>query len=161
MKRLILLIIFLFGCQTPTEHRDELRKQISVLTQQKNELEVQLTQLRQQTSVEQTTLATMHGLIDGLKANAAVLQAEKDRKKIHCIVKLSLRQVSYSLSISKQIKDSINEEEFELPIDCDTYDHVNIGTNLFDGMRAGSAIIYGSLGSWRLKVTNKRMVIDP
>jgi len=71
------------------------------------------------------------------------------------ILKLNLRQISYSLSLSKQFRDYSNQIDFEIPVDKDYYDKMSVGNDVTDNFRIGSLIFKGSFGSWRIKVKEK------
>lgn len=71
------------------------------------------------------------------------------------VLNLNLRQISYSFSLSKQLRDYTNQVDFEIPVDKDYYNKVSVGQELTDNFRFGSLIFKGSFGSWRIKVTNK------
>lgn len=83
------------------------------------------------------------------------LQAHSDK---HYILTLELRQVSYSFFISKQIKDVMNKVTFQIPVDVNYYNSVQIGTIITDEFRVGSLLMHGSFGKWRIKVINKQIV---
>ena len=95
-----------------------------------------------------------------LAEDVRVREAEQSGRGVHYVLSVSIRQVSYSFSLRKQLRDMVNEERFDLPTDRVTYEHTSVGQDLFDSFRAGSAIFHGSLGSWRLKVEGKRIVTD-
>lgn len=145
------------GCTPQSEQdrqqADALHQEIATMLQQKVTVSDSLHAL-------ETQEAGLRGQVLGLQQDARVLQAEKDGRGVHYVLSVSIRQVSYSLSIRKQLRDAVNEETFDLPTDRVTYEHTNIGQDLFESFRAGSAIFHGSLGSWRLKVENKRVVTD-
>jgi len=75
------------------------------------------------------------------------------------ILKLQLRQVSYSLSIKKQLRDALNTVEFDIPVNKQYYEQVNVGDDLVDGFRVGSLIMRGSFGKWRVKIESKHIEI--
>lgn len=89
-----------------------------------------------------------------LKTQLALLN---DAKKPKYILKLRLKQSSFSLSIKKHIRNAVNAVEFELPVDKDFYDSVSEGTEIVDKFRFGSLVLYGSLGDWEMTVKGKEI----
>ena len=87
-----------------------------------------------------------------LKAQLDLLNAAKKPKYI---LKLKLKQASFSLSVKKHIRNAINAIEFEIPVDKDFYESVSEGTELVDKFRFGSFILYGSFGDWEMTVKGK------
>ena len=73
------------------------------------------------------------------------------------ILTLHLKQTHFSLSITKHIKDAANAIDFELPVDKDFYNSVEIGTNIVDEFRTGSLILSGSFGDWEMTVKGKNI----
>lgn len=89
-----------------------------------------------------------------LKAQLDLLNAAKKPKYI---LKLKLKQASFSLSVKKHIRNAINAIEFELPVDKDFYDSVSEGTEIVDKFRFGSLVLYGTLGDWEMTVRGKEI----
>lgn len=73
----------------------------------------------------------------------------------HYILKIRLKQSRVSLDIGKHMKDAMNAIEFELPVDKDFYNSVNVGTKITDEFRTGSFILNGSFSSWDMTVKGK------
>lgn len=152
------LVAALVACK-PTSGEE--RQQLAAIEQQKAALEADVAQLQQHTARLDDIRNGVQRDLDKLQQDQAVLAAEKDGRGVHYVLHCSIRQIHYSLSIKKQLADMVNEESFDLPTDKLTYDHAQPGSDLFDSFRAGSAIFKGSLGSWRIKVENKRIETDP
>ncbi len=74
------------------------------------------------------------------------------------VVEFELRQSHFSLDIGKHLKDAMNKITFQLPVDKEFFDSISIGDMVLDKFRAGSAILYGSFGSWKMTVKNKFVV---
>lgn len=89
-----------------------------------------------------------------LKAQLDLLNAAKKPKYI---LKLKLKQASFSLSVKKHIRNAVNAIEFELPVDKDFYDSVSEGTEIVDKFRFGSLVLYGTLGDWEMTVRGKEI----
>ena len=73
------------------------------------------------------------------------------------ILKFELKQVRLSLNPLSHVRDKINTIEFELPVDKEFYDSINVGDLIIDRFRAGSFILRGSFSNWRMSVINKRI----
>jgi hypothetical protein len=87
--------------------------------------------------------------------NAELNAISKENPKY--ILKIQFSQSRFSLDISDHIKDSMNSGEFELPVDRDFYNSVNVGDKMVDNFRMGSFILRGSFSSWNFKIINKRI----
>lgn len=74
------------------------------------------------------------------------------------ILRLKLKQSHFSLDISKHIKDGMNAIEFEIAVDKEYYQAHQIGNQVIDKFRAGSAVLYGSFGNWKMTVVSKRII---
>ncbi len=73
------------------------------------------------------------------------------------ILTLKISQSSFTLSIKKHISNAINAEEFDIPVDENFYNSIRVGDDVMNEFRVGSAIMYGHLGTWHLRVTGKRI----
>ena len=73
------------------------------------------------------------------------------------ILKFELKQARLSLNPLSHVRDKINTIEFELPVDKDFYDSIDVGDRIIDRFRAGSFILRGSFSNWRMSVINKRI----
>ena len=60
------------------------------------------------------------------------------------IVEFELKQVHYSLKISKHIKDAANKVTFEIPVDKRYYDKVVLGESIVNKFRVGSLVMDGT-----------------
>lgn len=148
MKAIVTLLILTFalGC----ENKDDLKREIASYTVYRDNLQGQISAL--QLKLDQTTAR-----IATLNSDETVLAAEKAGKTVRYVLELSIRQIHYSLSIKKQISDALNEEKFSIYTDRTTYEAAQPGTDLFESFRTGSAIMKGSLGTWRIKIVSKKI----
>jgi len=73
------------------------------------------------------------------------------------ILKFELKQARFSLNPLSHLRDKINEIEFELPVDKEFYDSIDVGDLIVDKFRAGSLVLHGSFSNWRMSVINKRI----
>lgn len=71
-------------------------------------------------------------------------------------VTINIAQSHFTLDLMEHLKDSMNDVNIEIMVDKDYYDSVEIGENLEDSFRWGSFIRSGSIGSWDIKVADKR-----
>jgi hypothetical protein len=73
------------------------------------------------------------------------------------LLTLELKQSHFSLSIKKHIKDAMNKVTFTIPVSKEFYDSQKVDSMLVDKFRAGSFWTGGSVGSWEVKVTDKKI----
>lgn len=71
------------------------------------------------------------------------------------VIEFELKQSHITLDLSKHLKDAMNKITFQIPVDKEFFDSVSIGDKVVDNFRVGSAILYGSFGSWKMTVKNK------
>jgi len=94
--------------------------------------------------------------IDSLNGVLKVLDIYKAGRTPRYVLKLHLKQTHY-LSINKMIKDAINAIDFEMPVDKEFYDQVEVGTEIVNKFRTGSFWIEGSFGNWEMTVAEKEI----
>lgn len=180
------IILFAVGCSfEDSEVREELQKtkqsliaKDKELTEKNNEIfSVRNTcdhfkdeDLKKSIADKQVILQDLESKIPTLKSdfeNTSKLLAsskaeleEVKKESLYCktgkhkrfILNLELRQSR----IMPSLKDYMNKTNFELPVDEEFYNQVNIGSELVDDFRAGSLILSGSFSSWKVKVIGKR-----
>jgi hypothetical protein len=154
--RLTVILVLACSCSVVCPGED-----VKALRSEKAALEAGVAADRDRAEMGRSTVAAIQSRINELNANAQVLTALSEGRRVRYILHVSIRQVSYSISLKKQMADAMNEEEFDIMTDKQTYDSANPGMDLFDSFRKGSAIFKGSLGSWRLKVLSKRTIVEP
>lgn len=71
-------------------------------------------------------------------------------------VTFELKQIHFTLSFKQHLKDAMNTAEFEVMVDKEYYDSVQIGDKISNDFRVGSFIMYGSIGNWDITVIDKR-----
>lgn len=108
--------------------------------------------------------------ISGLKDEIAELQEAKKAAKLEVsnlkeengtakyVVTFKIKQTHVSLSISKHIKDALNEITIEIPVDKEYYESLSVGDVISDEFRIGSFVARGSFGNWKITVENKEIV---
>lgn len=149
-KQIIFLSIvtsLLFGCQ---ESKEDLQGDIAKLNGKK-------------TSIS-SEVQSLEASKDNIQAQILELQSKLKELKIYdsgkipqYILKIHLSQSHLSLSISQHMKDAANAVDFELPVAKEFYDSVKEGDKIVDNFRAGSFMLYGSIGSWDMKITKKEI----
>lgn len=95
--------------------------------------------------------------ISELETKAKELGMLAQGKTPKYILKLHLKQSHFSLSIKKHISDAVNAIDFELPVDKDFYNSVEVGTEIVDEFRTGSFWLKGSFGDWEMSVKEKEI----
>lgn len=139
MKKILILIIlcfsFLFvGCE-------------------KAEKELELQRLDSQITEKQQELNYYNKLLTDAKEQKEASGIVVERY----ILTIKVKQSHFSLDLGKHIKDELNATEFEIAVDEQYYNSVNIGDSICNEFRSGSFLMKGSIGSWDLSVQNKRI----
>ncbi len=155
MRYLLLLSLLLTACGKTDQEA------VTDLQRERKELETQVENLRWQVKSQTDAIAASSGRLAALAEDEQVAKAIHEGSSVRYALTIEIRQIHYSLSIKKQAADMMNAETFDIMVDRITYENASVGANLFDSFRTGSAIFKGSLGSWRLKVTGKRLIIIP
>lgn len=136
MKKLFILITVIMavtvlsGCASDEyleQKCDELRKEISVLEEQRVTLENE------------------------------IVEAKVENGTAKYIITFRIKQTHITLDIGEHIKDSMNEIKIEIPVDKEYYDSLSVGDTINDDFRMGSLIMHGSFGSWDVTVDNKEI----
>lgn len=97
------------------------------------------------------------------KENAALsvqiqaLKSGSSAKPLKYILKIRLKQASFTLNVKKHIQNAVNSVDFEIPVDKEFYDSVSRGTEIIDDFRFGSLILSGSFGDWEMTVKDKEI----
>lgn len=147
----ILLLTIIGFSIVSCENKESLNKELEQLRNKRTDLLSELSQLNSDVSANKQQIETQKSELDELGL------LKKDNGNVKHIVKFKLKQSHVSLSISKHIKDAANAIEFEIPVDKEYYDKLKIGQNIVDEFRIGSAVLYGSFGSWKMTVLEKRI----
>ena len=141
---LLIIIVIASACESV----DSVKSDIHSLQMERDALRIELNAI--EVSIHDARRLVVH-MDDQVEA----LDIQKSGHEPKYILTLHLRQISYSLSISKQIRDAANTVDFQIPVDADYYNAVNIGQEIVDDFRVGSLIMRGSFGNWRITVKNK------
>ncbi len=75
------------------------------------------------------------------------------------IITLQVKDSSFSLSISRHIKNKMNAVEFDIQTTKEYYDSCKIGDQLASDFKNGSFLFHGSIKSTKVTVLNKRVVV--
>lgn len=151
MKHLILIITaFIFTLSSCSEKEQDLQSDIAFLKKEKTSLKSDVNNLY-------FDKLSKTAEIDSLNEKLRILKIYESGREPKYVLKLQLKQSHISLSVSKHIKDAMNKVYFEIPVDKDFYNSVQVGTKLVDNFRTGSFIMSGSFGDWVLTVKGKEI----
>ena len=92
-----------------------------------------------------------------LASQVQALKSGSSAKPIKYILKIRLKQASFTLNVKKHIQNAVNAIDFEIPVDKEFYDSVSKGTEIIDDFRFGSLILSGSFGDWEMTVKDKEI----
>jgi len=150
MKKAVLIIAcisMLYACkETPCDITDD----INSLKQARTELQSDVH------SFGEARAQKVHE-IDSLNGVLKILDIYKSGRTPQYILKIHLKQSHFTLDIGTHVKDAANAVDFELPVDKDFYDQVQVGTSIVDNFRMGSFILEGSFGNWDMTVSGKEI----
>lgn len=143
---IIPLIVLFFGCETQNDIESDLQR-----------LKNKRDYLNSEISVLENTKKTKEQQIRLISEKLDILKIHESGRTPKYIIKVRLKQSHFSLNIDKHIKDAMNAIEFEIPVDEEFYNSVEVGTPVVDEFRFGSMILYGSFGSWKMRVISKEI----
>jgi hypothetical protein len=150
MKKAILIIAcisMLYACkETPCDVKEDINGLKQARTELQNDVQ----------NFGEARAQKVHE-IDSLNGVLKILDIYKGGRTPRYVLKLHLKQSHITLNIGKVIKDHMNAIDFEMPVDKDFYDQVNVGTAIVDKFRSGSMWIEGSFGNWEMTVTGKEI----
>ena len=86
----------------------------------------------------------------------ATVQAVSTTGETKYFVTFKVKQSHFTLDIGQHLKDEMNAAQFEIMVDADYYNAVDVGDKVCDDFRVGSFVLYGSVGSWDITVADKR-----
>lgn len=119
-------------------------------------------QLDSKISSIKTEICSLEEEKEQLEQEKQKLETEVSEKKVEngtavYIVTINISQEHPVWDMENNIKDSMNDVDIDIPVNKEFYDSVEVGTVLNDSFRTGSFIISGSIGSWNIKVTDKKI----
>lgn len=137
-RRLVALLLagvvsatLLTGCGEKAEV-EYLKQQISELSLEKQQLENSIVELREMETAEKIRTGTET-----------------------YVVKINIKQTHFTLDLDQHLKDAMNDVDITIPVSKEFYDSVSRGTVLDDSFRMGSFIWKGSIGNWKITVSDK------
>lgn len=116
-----------------------------------------------------TTRSPEEKQLEVIRSEVAELTIERDKLKqeiaslnnydghTRYIVVIEIKQ-SHVIDPIAMIKDGMNAIELPIYVDKGFYDGVEVGEVLDDSFRVGSLWMNGSIGSWDIKVIDKKVV---
>lgn len=141
MKKLIICVTIvcfvLCGCRSNADLRYE-----------KESLQTEILEL-------QDDIANLKEEREYIQENLTEIKEENNINKY--IVTFEIGQSHFTLDIGTHLKDSMNKLELDVMVSKEYYDSVEVGTIINDDFRVGSFLMAGSIGSWKVKVSNKRV----
>ena len=100
--------------------------------------------------------------IDELQTDVDRLQEVRDgliqKDEIIYVIELEISQSHFSLDLEEHMKDYMNTITISIQVSEEYYYSVEIGDILDDEFRIGSYVFKGSIGSWQIKVVDKKIV---
>lgn len=152
MKRLLILwfLVYVLLLMTSCENEKSVQSDLTKLKIERETVKNELQSLFVTVEQKNSEIASLKEKLKELK----IYEAGKTPKYI---LKLHLKQSHISLSITKHIKDAANAIDFELPVDKDFYNSVDVGTSIVDDFRTGSLLLSGSFGDWEMTVKEKEI----
>lgn len=113
-----------------------------------SDLELERSQLQSEIETLQAEVDTLQEIRDGL--------IQKD--DIIYVLELEISQSHFTLELEEHLKDSMNKITIPIQVSEEYYYSIEEGDTLSDEFRVGSFIFKGSIGSWDIKVINKKTV---
>lgn len=145
---LVLLMLSLTGC---SPSKEELRQEIHRLELKHDSI---VFSIQEGNDIIDTQKETIKKLDEDIK----VLGYIKEGKQPKYILTLRLKQSHFTLDLTQHLSDSINAVEFDIPVDKEYYDKVIVGSEIVDEFRMGSLVLKSSIGSWDMRVKDKKII---
>lgn len=73
------------------------------------------------------------------------------------IIKIKVHQSTFTLDLGEHIKNSMNDVEFEIPVDKDYYDNCSIGSDISKSFKGGSLVFNGDFSELHITCVGKRI----
>ena len=93
-----------------------------------------------------------------LPAKPGVYLMHNKKDEIIYVIELEISQSHFSLDLEEHMKDYMNTITIPIQVSEEYYYSVEIGNILDDEFRIGSYVFKGSIGSWQIKVVDKKIV---
>lgn len=148
MKKFIIIfsLLFLSSCENKVDISNDITK-----------LELKRKDLQSTIILMENKIHSANKLNKKLEEELYIKKLISKGKQPKYIIKFRLKQSHLSLSIKTHIKDEMNAIEFDLPVDKEFYNKVDVGDEVVDEFRAGSFIMNGSFGDWEMTVIKKHI----
>jgi hypothetical protein len=140
----VMLVVLLSSC----ESQEKIQSDIDSLKNERTIIQQEVENLSQLKKSKQKD-------IDLLDEKLKELNIYNSGRTPQYILKIRLKQSRISLDITEHIKDGMNAIEFEIHVDKDFYNSVNIGTKITNKFRVGSFILNGSFSNWDMTIKDK------
>lgn len=75
-----------------------------------------------------------------------------------CVVTFKIKQSTFSLDIGEHLKNEMNKQFLQLPVDCDFYKTLSVGQELHNQFKMGSFIFNGDFSRLKITVHDKKIV---
>lgn len=134
---LMLLIFVLTGCWNNTS------------SEESNELESKISGLQKEITALEEQKATLE---------SEIVEKKEENGTAKYVITFRVKQSHFSFDLSDHLKDSMNQMTFEIPVDKEYYDSVDVGDVLSDDFRVGSLVMKGSFGNWTVTVDQKEIM---
>lgn len=141
---IIFVSLFLFSC----ENSRDIQMEIDMLNNERSNLKIDIDQLENEMT---TNKAEIEYQTEKLKE----LNIYTSGRSPKYVIKIQLKQSHFTVDVSEHIKDAMNVAYFELPVDKEFYNSVEIGTQLTNNFRVGSLLLRGSIGNWNMTIIGK------
>jgi hypothetical protein len=150
MKKAILIIAcisLLYACkETPCDVKEDINK----LEQYRSELRTDVQGFGEARAQKVREIDSLNGVLK-------IIDIYKSGRTPRYVLKLHLKQSHITLDLGKVIKDHMNAIDFEIPVDKQFYDEIEVGTSIVDKFRSGSMWMEGSFGNWEMTVSGKEI----
>lgn len=152
MKKLSLVLLFLISCDPPPAPHVPPPPAVRLPP----EIETSIASLKEEERTVAQRKQALEGEIHDLQAKKIEIEAATGKARY--MLKLQIKQSHFSLDLDEHLKDAMNKAEFWIAVDREMYDSSNPGSEILDKFRVGSLIMNGSIGSWKIKVLEKKIV---
>lgn len=146
MRYLLLMVIFLFSCESSKDVKED----IESLRKERTELQNERAWLIKTKAIKESEIA----FLDEHLEESHIYESGRTPKYV---LGIKLKQSHFTLDITEHARDEMNAIEFEIPVDRDYYNSLSLGDEIVDDFRVGSFIFNGSLGDWKMMMVNKNI----
>lgn len=147
IKLLIILItsIVFISCNTEQTESREVNQQ----------LKEERILLESESNALKSSIETMYK--HRLELVEEVKELQSINKDSQYIIKLMIKQSTFTLSLSEHMKNSANAIYLEIPVQYDYYRLLKVSDNITDNFKIGSFIVDGDFSNLRVEVVDKRI----